>query len=73
MASIVDYIFKDTRVANPDGSIPTTLPSDVRLVDGPGSFQGQELPKAAREGLSGAIEADISSVLSLIRRASTHT
>ena len=62
MAIIVDYIFKDTRVTNPDGSVPTTLPSDTRLVDGPGSFQGQDLPKAARVGFSGPIAADISAV-----------
>lgn len=49
-APLVDYTFSNKQVSNPDGSLKINLPGDTQLVDGPGNFQGQSLPKAARVG-----------------------
>jgi hypothetical protein len=66
MAVLVDYIFNDdTRVSNPDGSVPIDLPSDTTVVEGPGQFYSQTLQKAVRLGDIGAgsIQADVSELL----------
>jgi hypothetical protein len=59
---VLDYSFAQKHVTNPDGSIPTDIPSDASIVDGPGSFQGQTYPKAVQVGFTGPIQSDISSV-----------
>ena len=58
--TVVDYTFNAKQVSNPDGSLRISLPDDTQIVDGPGTFQDQSLPKAARVGQSAPIDVDIS-------------
>ncbi|KAF2469839.1 uncharacterized protein BDR25DRAFT_343511 [Lindgomyces ingoldianus] len=62
MASVVlDYTFKDTSVANPDGTFVSQLPSDAQIVPwSGGSIQGQNLLRAVVFGPSGPLEVDLS-------------
>ncbi|KAH0558492.1 hypothetical protein GP486_004849 [Trichoglossum hirsutum] len=62
MSYFIDYTFATRTVQNPDGSLPTTLPSDATFGTGPGTFHDLDLPKAARLGNSGPIQIDISTV-----------
>ncbi|KAF1993327.1 hypothetical protein P154DRAFT_582922 [Amniculicola lignicola CBS 123094] len=50
MSTLVDFVFSDRKFANPNGTVPTTLPADGILGDGPGNFQGQVLPKSIQAG-----------------------
>jgi hypothetical protein len=62
MSHFINYTFTGINVANPDGSLQTTLPADATIGDGPGDFHGQSLPGAARLGNSSAIQIDIQTV-----------
>ncbi|KAF2400308.1 hypothetical protein EJ06DRAFT_425803 [Trichodelitschia bisporula] len=61
MSYFLDYVFTSKQVANPDGSLPVTLAADATIGTGPGAFQGQNFPQAARLG-SGPIQVDIKNV-----------
>ncbi|KAF2000676.1 hypothetical protein P154DRAFT_563151 [Amniculicola lignicola CBS 123094] len=62
MAKVVlDYTFKNTSVANPDGTFVSQLPSDAQIVPWTGgSIQGQNLSQAVVFGPSGSLEVDLS-------------
>ncbi|KAF2795053.1 hypothetical protein K505DRAFT_336397 [Melanomma pulvis-pyrius CBS 109.77] len=61
--TLVDWTFSGARrVSNPDGSLAVDLPADTSIVDGPGAFQGQILPKAVIVGFSGPIVAPIAAL-----------
>jgi hypothetical protein len=60
-AVILDYVFNDTRVANPDGTFVSQLPATAEIVAGPGNFNGQNLEKAANFLHSGPLEVNTSS------------
>ena len=62
MSYFLDYKFDGAKIANPNGTLPTTLPADAIIGAGPGSFRGQELPKSVRVGSSGAISINIQSI-----------